>query len=102
MKLSEFLFDAKIDLHAKFHEVLKTGSLISKDLFLQFLVCELAIFCMIAHDVHTVRIVRIVRNCQDFEKYCIISGKTSGFGDFSQKCQAVSGFSTSYTILGAQ
>ena len=33
MKLSEFLFDAKIDLLAKFREVLITGSWISKILF---------------------------------------------------------------------
>ena len=41
--------------------------------------------------------VHIVRICQDFWKYCKMSVKTSGFRDFSSKCQDLSGFLTFYS-----
>ena len=47
--------------------------------------------------VHGVHNVRIVRNWQDFCKYCKMSGETSGFWDFSPKCQGLSGYSTLYS-----
>ena len=39
------------------------------------------------------------QDCQDFRKYCKMSGKTSGFWDFSPKCQNCQDFQLCTAIL---